>query len=32
MNAGTLIKAALGNTEWYDKLLDEMFYNYNDNH
>lgn len=31
-NAGTLIKAALGNTEEYDKLLDEMFYDYNDNH
>lgn len=31
-NAGTLIKAAMGNTEEYDKLLDEMFYDYNDKH
>lgn len=31
-NAGTLIKAVLGNTEEYDKLLDEMFFDYNDNH
>jgi len=31
-NAGTLIKAAMGNTEEYDKLLDEMFYDYNDQH
>ena len=31
-NAGTLLKAALGNTEGYDKLLDELFYDYNDNH
>lgn len=31
-NAGTLLKAATGNTAAYDKLLDEMFYDYNDNH
>ena len=31
-NAGALIKAALGNAEEYDKLLDEMFYDYNDKH
>lgn len=31
-NAGTLLKAAMGNTAAYDKLLDEMFYDYNDNH
>lgn len=31
-NAGTLIKAALGNTQELDKLLDEMFYDYNDHH
>lgn len=32
INAGTLLKAAMGNTAAYDKLLDEMFYDYNDNH
>lgn len=31
-NAGALFKAALGNTEAYDRLLDEMFYDYNDKH
>ncbi len=31
-NAGALIKAAAGKTEEYDKLLDEMFYDYNDIH
>ncbi len=31
-NAGTLIKAALGDKSGMDKLLDEMFYDYNDNH
>ncbi|MBR3825014.1 MAG: glycosyltransferase [Lachnospiraceae bacterium] len=31
-NAGTLIKAAFGHTEEYEKLLDEMFYEYNDRH
>lgn len=31
-NAGALIKAAVGNTAEYDKLLDEMFYDYNDKH
>ena len=31
-NAGILIKAALGNTQALDQLLDEIFYNYNDNH
>ena len=31
-NMGTLIKAAMGNTEAYDRLLDEMFYDYNDKH
>lgn len=29
-NAKTLCKAALGNTEEYDRLIDEMFYDYND--
>ena len=29
-NAGTLIRAAFGNTEGYDRLLDELFYDYND--
>lgn len=29
-NAGTLIKAAFGNTEEYDRLMDEIFYDYND--
>ena len=31
-NAGAMIKAACGKTEEYDKLLDEMFYSYNDIH
>lgn len=31
-NAGTLIKAFLGYNEGYEKLLDEMFYEYNDRH
>ena len=31
-NAGTLIKAAFGDKAGMDKLLDEMFYEYNDNH
>lgn len=31
-NTGALIKAAFGRTEAYDKLLDEMFYDYNDIH
>lgn len=31
-NIGALIKAAFGKTEAYDKLLDEMFYDYNDIH
>lgn len=31
-NAGTLIKAALGDKSGMDKLLDEIFYDYNDNH
>ena len=31
-NAGTLLKAAFGHTDGYDKLLDEMFYEYNDKH
>ena len=30
-NAGTLIKAAFGDKAGMDKLLDEMFYEYNDN-
>ena len=29
-NAGALIKAAFGDHEEYDKLMDEMFYDYND--
>jgi hypothetical protein len=29
-NAGTLIKAVLGDKSGLDKLLDEMFYEYND--
>jgi len=29
-NAGTLIKAVLGDKSGMDKLLDEMFYEYND--
>ncbi len=31
-NFGTLLKATMGNSEEYDKLIDEMFYDYNDNH
>ncbi len=31
-NAGALLKAAFGKTEEYDKLLDELFYDYNDRH
>ena len=31
-NAGTMIKAALGDTSGMDKLLDELFYDYNDVH
>jgi len=31
-NAGTLLKAALGDKSGMDKLLDEMFYEYNDTH
>ena len=31
-NAGTMIKAAFGDTEGMDKLLDEMFYDYNNGH
>ena len=31
-NAGTLIRAALGDTAAYDKMLDELFYEYNDRH
>ena len=31
-NAGTFIKAAFGNKSGVDKLLDEMFYEYNDRH
>ena len=31
-NAGTLIKAALGDSSGLDKLLDELFYDYNDRH
>ena len=31
-NAGALLKAAFGKTEAYDKLLDELFYDYNDRH
>lgn len=31
-NAGALMKAAFGKTEEYDRLLDEMFYDYNDIH
>ena len=29
-NAGTLIKAAFGDKSGIDRLLDEMFYDYND--
>ncbi len=31
-NAGTLLKAAMGDRTGIDKLLDEMFYDYNDVH
>lgn len=31
-NAGVLIKAAFGNSTEYDKLIDKMFYDYNDVH
>ena len=31
-NAGTLIRAALGDSSGLDKLLDELFYEYNDRH
>ncbi len=31
-HAGTLLKAACGDTEGMDKLLDELFYDYNDMH
>lgn len=31
-NAGTLLKTALGDKSGMDKLLDEMFYEYNDTH
>jgi hypothetical protein len=31
-NAGTLLKAAVGDKSGMDRLLDEMFYDYNDNH
>ena len=31
-NAGTFLKAAFGHTEDMDKLLDELFYDYNDKH
>lgn len=31
-SAGTLLKAAFGKTEAYDRLLDELFYDYNDKH
>lgn len=31
-HAGTLMKASRGNDEKYEKLLDEMFYEYNDRH
>ena len=31
-NAGALLKAAFGRTEEVDKLLDELFYDYNDHH
>ncbi len=31
-SAGALLKAAFGKTEEYDKLLDELFYDYNDKH
>lgn len=31
-NAGTLLKAAFGDRKGLDRLLDEMFYDYNDRH
>ena len=31
-NIGTLLKAAFGDRSGLDKLLDDMFYDYNDNH
>ena len=31
-NFGSIVKALFGNTKEYDKLLDEMFYDYNDKH
>ena len=31
-NLGTLLKAVLGDRSGLDKLLDNMFYDYNDNH
>ena len=31
-NAGTFVKAAFGKTEGVDRLLDELFYDYNDRH
>jgi glycosyltransferase involved in cell wall biosynthesis len=31
-NAGTFLRAALGDKSGIDKMLDEMFYDYNDNH
>ncbi len=31
-NFGTLLKAVLGDRSGLDKLLDNMFYDYNDNH
>lgn len=31
-NFTSIMKAAMGNAEEYEKLLDEMFYDYNDKH
>ena len=31
-NAGALLKAAMGDRSGYDRLMDEIFYDYNDNH
>ena len=31
-NGGAMIKAALGDRSDYDRLLDELFYDYNDRH
>lgn len=31
-NAGTLLKAAFGNTKEYNRLIDKIFYDYNDTH